>query len=174
MKKFYITGISGVGKSSVSEILNQKGIFSIDIDSVKNLCYWINKHTKEKSYWHPGKSSEWLESHQYICDKDKLIALMNTDKDIVVVVGLADNQSDFLNLFDKVFLFHCKEEIFLKRLDERNNNDFGKHSSEKEMILAWYKDFEKALLDWGVISINTDRPILDVVREVISKFKNFS
>lgn len=170
MKRFYITGISGVGKSSVSEILNKKGIFSIDIDSVKDLCHWVKKDTQERSHWRPGKNIEWFESHEYICDKEKLVTLMTEGKDIVVVVGLADNQSDFLNLFDKVFLFYCNEEIFLKRIKGRTGHDFGKHDLEQEMILGWYKGFEKVVLDSGAIPINTDRPILEVVNEL---FKNF-
>jgi dephospho-CoA kinase len=44
MKKvFYITGISGAGKSTVVEKLAEKGVFPIDADSVKGLTHWIGK-----------------------------------------------------------------------------------------------------------------------------------
>ncbi|OGI95789.1 hypothetical protein A2917_00555 [Candidatus Nomurabacteria bacterium RIFCSPLOWO2_01_FULL_42_17] len=168
--KIYITGVSGVGKSSVAEMLNKRGIYSIDIDGVEGLCHWINNDTLEKSGWHSGMDSGWFEKHEYICDKEKLINLMSDQKDTVVVCGQAYNYSDLWNLFDKVFLLHCSEEIFIKRITERTSHDFGKHNSEKEMILGWYKDFEKDILNKGAISINTDRPLADVVDEIVSKF----
>ena|SRR3989338_7820004 len=169
MKRFYITGVSGVGKSSMAEQLKEKGISTIDIDGVEGLCRWVHKKTKEISHWHPGTGGEFFESHQYICDKEKLAALMNEHKDIVVVVGLADNQSEFLGLFDKVFLFHCDEEVFLERIKNRINNDFGKHDSEKEMILSWYKDYQKEMLGRGAVPINTTEPLDMVVEKVLKQ-----
>ena len=150
MKKFCITGVSGVGKSSVAEKLKEKGIYTIDIDEVDGLCNWINNDTKKISYWYSGIDKEFFETHKYICDKEKLIALMNEHEGVVVVVGLADN-SNFLNLFDKTFLFYCDEKVFLKRIKERINNDFGKHKSEQEIILVWYKDFNMEMLGKGAI-----------------------
>src|SRR3989338_9637255 len=101
MKRFYITGVSGGGKSSVAEKLKEKGISTIDIDEVEGLCRWVHKNTKDISHWHPGIGGEFFESHQYLCDKEKLVALMNESKGMVVVVGLADNQSDLLDLLDR-------------------------------------------------------------------------
>jgi len=171
MKIFYITGISGVGKSSLTEKLAEKGVFSIDADSVKGLTHWIDNNTKGISKWHPGMSNNWYKKHKYICDKEKLINLINTsNKDNVVVAGLFGNRSELWDLFDKVFLLHCKEETFLKRIKERENHNLGKHILEKENILSWYKDFEKKVLEEGAIPINVDRPLVDVVDEIFSKF----
>jgi len=171
MKVFYITGISGVGKSSVVEKLKEKGVFSIDADSVKGLTHWIEKTTGEISEWNPGMSQEWYWNHQYTCDKEKLTNLIkNSPKDIVVVAGLFNNRSELRNLFNKVFLLQCKEEIFLKRIVERENHNFGKHILEQENILSWYKNFEKELLKEGVIPIDTEKPLEEVVEEIYSKF----
>lgn len=169
MKVFYITGISGAGKSSVVEKLAQKDIFPIDADSVKGLTHWIDKDTEEISEWHPGMSKEWYRKHKYICDKGKLIDLINNSpKNIVVVAGLFNNRSELRDLFDKVFLLQCKEETFLKRIIERENHNFGKHILEQENILSWYKNFEKETLNEGAILINTDKP-LDLVADEIIK-----
>lgn len=169
MKKIYITGISGTGKSTISEELNKKGIYSIDIDSIKGLCHWENKKTFEKANWYSGIGSEFFKTHKYICDEKKLFALINKNKDIVVVVGITDNQSDFFSSFDKVFLLHCSEETFLKRIKNRTDHDFGKHKTEQKMILGWYKKFEKETLDKGAVPINTEDFIESVVKNIISK-----
>ena len=151
-------------------MLNQKGIYAIDVDAVEDLCHWTNDDTLEKASWHPGMDREWHEKHQYICDKEKLIKLMNNRKGIVAVCGQAYNYSELWNLFDQVFLLHCDEKTFIKRIAERTSHDFGKHDSEKQMILGWYKDFEKTMLGKGAVSINTDRPLKDVVDEIVSYF----
>jgi dephospho-CoA kinase len=171
MKLFYITGISGAGKSTVVEKLAEKGIFSIDADSVKGLTHWIDKNTREKAEWCPGMSADWYKKHQYICYKEKLINLIkNSPKDIVAVAGLFNNRSELRDLFDKVFLLQCKEETFLKRITERESHDFGKHPLEQENILSWYKNFEREVLEEGAIPINVDRPLVEVVNEIFSKF----
>jgi methylenetetrahydrofolate dehydrogenase (NADP+)/methenyltetrahydrofolate cyclohydrolase len=166
-KVFYITGMSGTGKSTVVEKLAEKGIFPIDADSIKGLTYWIDKETKEKTEWHPGMSKEWYSKHQYVCDKEKLVNLIkNSPKGIVVVAGLFNNRSELRDLFDKVFLLQCKEETFLKRIIERENHNFGKHPLEQENILSWYKNFEREVLEEGAIPINTEHPLKEVVEEI--------
>jgi len=172
MKKvFYITGVSGVGKSSVVEKLKEKGVYSIDIDSVRGLTHWFDKDTKQKCEWSPGMTDEWYRKHEYLCDKEKLIDFINdTDKDIVVVAGLASNRSELWDLFDKVFLLQCKEETFIKRIIERIEHNFGKHILEQENILSWYKNFEKETLEQGAISINTDCSLVEVADKIFSKF----
>jgi dephospho-CoA kinase len=174
MRQFYLTGVSGNGKSSISDELNKRGIPSIDIDSVSGLCHWINIKTRDRSPLLSDNGKEFFDNHEYLCNKEKLIDLMNEykDKGVVVVVGLADNYSELLELFDKTILLHCDEEVFLKRITERTNHDFGKHVSEKEMIMNLYKDYEKEMIDKGAIAINTDQPLEIIISKVIDIIKN--
>jgi dephospho-CoA kinase len=167
MKVFYITGVPGTGKSTVVQKLAEKGVFSIDADSVRGLTHWIDNDTGEVSEWHQGMSNDWYKKHKYICDKEKLINLINNSpKDKVAVAGFFNNRSELWSLFNKVFLLHCDEETFLKRIIERENHDFGKHILERENILKWYKNFEKEVLEEGAIPINTDCPLVEVVEEI--------
>src|SRR3989344_7767959 len=120
MSKIYITGISGVGKSTLGIELNKRGIISFDLDAIKGLCHWQHKSTKERAHYYTGIGKDWLDAHDYICDQKKLEALLSEQKGNVAVLGLASNQDDFLSLFDKLFLLHCKKEVFLHRLNTRN------------------------------------------------------
>ncbi|MFA6301355.1 MAG: AAA family ATPase [Candidatus Paceibacterota bacterium] len=172
MKKvFFITGMPGTGKSSVVKKLVKKGIFSIDADSVNGLTYWIDKRTKEKSAWNPGMSEGWYKKHQYVCDKEKLNNLIkNNPEKTIAVAGLFNNRSELWGLFDKVFLLRCPEDIFIKRLIERDNHNFGKHILDQENVLSWYKNFEKELQEEGAIPVDAERSMEDVVGEIFSKF----
>lgn len=168
--KIFITGVSGTGKSTVVEHLQAKGIHAIDIDAVPGLCRWIHTGTKEVAHWHSGIGSEFFETHQYICDREKLIELMNQSSGPVVVAGVSDTQADNLfDLFDKIFLFRCDEDIFFGRIKDRTNHDFGKHESEQEMIRGWYKEFEQEMLDKGAVPIDTNQPIDAIVQRILQE-----
>lgn len=171
MKKIYITGVSGVGKSTISIELNKMGIYSVDMDEHKfNLCHWEHINNGEISNWQPGIGLEWLESHKYILDVRKLKSLIDESKsDISCLVGLADNQDEFIGLFNKIILLDCSQEIFLNRIDIRDTNNFGKHRSEKDHILNQYKDWKKDILEKGAILINTDRSVDKVLAEILSE-----
>lgn len=172
MKRFFITGVSGVGKSTISRILNEKGIPSIDVDHVEGLCHWRNKETQEKAEWYPGISNEWYQAHGWICDKERLIDLMSEHKDTVVVVGCTSNQNEFIDLFDKVFILHCTPETFIKRINERTDNIYGKHESDQKRLLNWYKKYEDLLLNQGAIPINTDGDLNVIVDKIIEKIRS--
>ncbi len=97
---------------------------------------------------------------------------MNKTAGPVVVAGLSDTQADTLfDLFDKIILFRCDEEVFFGRINNRINHDFGKHESEQKMIRGWYKEFEQEMLDKGAIPIDTDQPIEQIVNIILQEFE---
>lgn len=171
MYKYYITGVSGVGKSAVIKELKRRGVAAFDIDEEKNLCRWRHKKTGEKAEYQYGIGREWLEAHDYVCDPMKLKKLMNRYQGKVIVAGLASNQDEFLDLFDKVFLLHCSEKTFLNRLKTRKTNEFAREKSEQEHILSWYKDFEEKMLRLGVVPIGTEKSLETVVDCIVSEMQ---
>jgi broad-specificity NMP kinase len=170
MKKIYITGVSGTGKSTVSEKLNEKGILSFDIGTIPGLCFWRNKKTHKKvSYSGAGK--EWLEAHERICDPKKLEELLKQRNETVMVTGVASNQDEYLKLFDKVFLLYCNPDTFVSRLKNRKNNIFAKTEEEQNEVINWQKTFDPKLRSQGAIPVNSDVPIEDVVEAIIAQLE---
>lgn len=164
MKRYYITGVCGTGKSTIAEELNKRGIFAVDLDL---LCSWKNNETKEPTEKQIG--GDFLEANDWYCDIPKLKDILNKDTAVAFVVGVAANQDEFLDMFDKIFLLQCSPETFIKRIDSRTNNDFGKHPIEKEHVLNWYTELEANMLAKGAISINTEAPVGEVVDAILSK-----
>jgi dephospho-CoA kinase len=172
MKRFFITGVSGVGKSTISRMLNEKGIPSIDLDQIEGLCHRRNKVTGEKAEWKPGTENDWYQEHGWVCETERLIQLMNEHKDMVVVVGYTSNQNEFIHLFDKVFILYCKPETFIDRLNTRESSIFGKHEAEQKRLLDWYKTYEEMLLSQGAIPINTEDEVDVIVNKIIDKIRS--
>ncbi len=172
MKRIYITGISGTGKSAIAKELEKRGVFAFSIDEVDDLCHWIDR--KMGSIAHDYQPTrEWLDAHDWICDIEKLKQMLNFDKEVVIATGISTNQDEYLSLFDKILLLQCSEKTFMGRMEKRHKNpeenSFGKHQAERDYAGAIYKDFEEKLLKLGAVSINVENPISVVVDEILSK-----
>ena len=167
MKMYYITGIPGSGKSELARKFKENNFHTIDIDY--GFCKWINKPTKAINNWKPGKPVDFFDENEWICDFEKVFSKIDNTEGVCIVAGVADNQLEFLDKFEKVFLLRCDPRILFRRIDKRIDNIFGKGKEEKEMILSWYKDFERETLDKGAIPIDASASI-DEVYNSISKY----
>lgn len=166
-KAYYITGISGTGKSTIASELKKYDYAVFDIDAISGLCHWKHKKTGEEAFYSTGVGKEWLEAHDWICDFERLGQLIKGQPQDAVVVGIASNQEEYLKLFDKIFLLYCSEETFIKRLNTRSDgNNFAKDNSEQQQVLSWYKDFQNRVVRLGAIPINTERLLEVVVKEI--------
>ena len=166
--KIYITGIPGVGKSSLIKELKKRGMPAFDLDSIKGLCQWKNKKTGKNAKWFSGVEKDWFENYDQLCDKIKLKNLIK-GKNKVFIAGLVSNQNNFLDLFDKIFLLRCKKRTFLKRILERKDNQFGKSSIEQKMLAEWHKEFEQDTMKKGAEPIDAEKSISDITKEILSK-----
>ena len=173
MKKIYITGVSGTGKTTLANYFHDKGFFTIDIDSAEDLCHWQNKKTGERVGL--GVGTEWLNAHDWVCNEEKLKSLVNnSNSELVMVFGMPANQNKFLDFFDKIFVLHCSEETFIHRINTRIDNPFGQEESEREFILSFYKGFENDLVSKGATLINSEDEISIVAEKISKEIDNIS
>lgn len=170
MKKIFITGVSGTGKTTIAKELEKRGYYAISIDEVEGLCSWINQETGQKS---GGKevemNAEFVDKHNWICNTEHLNKLLSKEVDVVFVLGRATNQEDFLHIFDKILLLQCSPETFCKRIEMRTDNTFGKNKKVQQQVIDGYKPYTEKMLGKGAIPIDTEKPINEVVDEVIQK-----
>ncbi len=167
MKKIYITGVAGTGKTTVSEELQKRGFYTISIDETDGLCSWVDRETKEKVESKAELTREFTSKHQWVCDAAYLRELMDVDEEIVFVLGITSNQSEYIDVFDIVLLLQCKPEVFLERLKNRTNNTFGKDKAIRDHMLDWYEGFETGLIAKGAVPIDASLPIDQVLDEVV-------
>jgi broad-specificity NMP kinase len=118
MAIIFITGLSGVGKSSVIELLEQEGYNTVDTD------YGYTTMIISEV----GKEMIWDE------EKVKLLIEENADKDLFVS-GCFSNQGKFYEKFDQIVLLKCDLNVMLERIKDHTNNDYGKCEKERIEVL---------------------------------------
>lgn len=166
MKTVYLTGISGTGKTTITQALEKKGHACISIDEVPGLCFWKNKSTKERVTEEVELNLDFVTSHDWVCDTEKLSRLLK-EKSPSVVAGIVANQKEFLFFFDTILLLQCSPEVLSKRLNQRINNDFGKDKEVQQWILSHSQDFEQEMLALGAHLIDAEKPLEEVVDSVL-------
>lgn len=165
----YITGISGTGKSTLVKEFRKLGKVVIEIDDYSR---WHHKESGHQVHGILEFNKEFLNTHEWLTNIDELKETFDKtrDKDIFVF-GLVGKLKENLNLFDKIILLTCSTETAFKRIDQRNDNDFGKNNDTKEWIKSWKDDFEKEWTDLGAIPVSVEDSI-EVVTQNILKICN--
>lgn len=147
MKRIFITGMSGTGKSSVLEELRQRGFEAIDTDYDDWCEEAIDPNTGE---------SDWVWREERM--RNLLTAPLKT---ALFVSGCRTNQRNFYPFFDYKILFSAPLEVILKRVVKRSSNPYGQSEEERaeiamnfgqvQPLLKAMADFE---IDSSVMSVN--------------------
>ena len=102
-KRILITGVSGVGKTSVGIGLKNLGYESVDIEGIDSMFKMFHKGTKQIFDDYDNSNPEHIKNAEWICDVEKLKLFLKSQKsDIAFYSGIASNMNDIVFLFDKI------------------------------------------------------------------------
>jgi dephospho-CoA kinase len=148
VQRVLLTGMSGVGKSTVAERLSELGFKVVDTD-YGGFCL-VDEH-----------------GHQH-WDITRIRALLATeDTDVLFVVGSDDAQVLFYPDFDHIVLLSAPPDVMVERLASRTNNPFGKSAEEQARILADLETFEPPMRRGATDEIDTSKPLDHVIDEIL-------
>ncbi len=146
MQRVLLTGMSGVGRSTVAERLSELGFKVAETD-------------------YGGFSAVDDHGNQH-WDVDRVRDLLATeDADVLFVVGSDDAQVLFYPDFDHIVLLSAPREVMVERLASRTSNPFGKSSEELAKILADLETFEPFMRRAATHEIDTSKPLDPVIDE---------
>ena len=136
-----ITGMSGVGKSSVLGVLGQRGFSVLDSD---------------ESGW-----TSWSDAAGgYIWDEQRMSALLGRDAGAPQFVsGAVSNQGRFYDRFGAVALLSVPAGVLLERIARRDTNDFGKSERQRAQILRDLVEVEPLMRQTCTIEIDATQPL---------------
>lgn len=151
MSKILVTGMSGTGKSTALQLLDQRGHRVVDTD------------TDEWSRWirQPDGCRDWVWREDAI---SRLLA--NHTQGHLFVAGCKRNQGRFYPQFDHIALLSAPAEVLLARIAARDNNPYGKSAREEADILRNLADVEPRLRATATVEIDASAPLLAVVQQL--------
>ncbi|GAB2655094.1 AAA family ATPase [Kribbella swartbergensis] len=160
MKRILVTGVSGVGKSTVVARLAELGHRAVDLDSPE-WSEWVDSPDGEgPSPLQPGKDWVWRE--------DRVRELLAADGDgVLFVSGCAPNLGAFRDRFDGVVLLSVTAEVMTERLAHRTTNDYGKHPEELARSLEFKETVEPLLRATADLELDGAAPLEQVVTEIL-------
>lgn len=163
--KILIGGITGSGKSSVANILKERGADCIDDSFDHELSYWANKQTGERMPDPVDFSQplDWKWDEKYLQRRLEKAADQN-----IFIFGNSANQSSFYHLFDRLFVLMASNETIKRRIRARTDNSFGKTAGELAWVLQENERLTSELQAAGAIAIDASQPLDTVLGEILS------
>lgn len=157
-----ITGISGVGKSSVVDALLALGYNAVDADTPE-YSEWIEVAQDDTS---PGTPVE--ANRDWVWREDRMSELLQPERaELLFVSGTSPNMRTFLPRFANVILLSAPAEIIAQRLSTRTSNDYGKRPEEVARVLELKESVEPLLRRIASHEIDTTEPLEVVVETIV-------
>ncbi len=174
MSLFYVTGISGSGKSEVLEELKVRGYEAYGIDE-NGFADWVNKSNGGVEALPQNRPNfdihRWFREHYWVLNSTKIARLMKRSSksdNPIFLCGLADGEDKVWHMFTKLFLLTIDNKTLEQRITQRIDNDFGKNPAEMHSIFEWLSKNEKRYQRLGAIPIDATQPVVNVVDEIIA------
>jgi len=156
LQNYLIEGVSGSGKTSVCHELRRRGFHAINGDT--DLAYQGDPETGEPtdvpSHWH----------HLWHVERVRAVVADVTER-YTFFCGGSRNFSTFQNLFDRIFVLEVDLDTLNQRLDQRADDEFGAHPSERELIVRLHRTKEDTPRNGTVIDATA--PLAQVVDEIV-------
>jgi broad-specificity NMP kinase len=177
MPLIYVTGNSGVGKSSVRKELQRRGYEAHDTDE-DGISSWQNKATNEPVEYPDDRyrrTKEWYGQHEWRISRQKVKEFVARAKNKpIFLCGSPTNADDMLDLYDKVICLTIDKQTLQHRIAARTDNDYGKAPNELSDILGWHESFQERYKNYGVVLIDAGKPLNEVVDEILTKTIDFA
>jgi shikimate kinase len=149
MQKVFLTGMSGVGKSSVIQSLRKMGFDALDMDDIG----WSSFNDAGHQIWNEGRLQH---------------ALNSAAGDAFFVAGCAENQVRFYPQFTRIVLLSAPWTVMVERIMGRQDNAYGRKPHELQAIRMNMEEIEPLLRKSSTHEIVTTGPLEVVVEKVLN------
>lgn len=151
MTRVLVTGMSGVGKSTVIAALAERGHRAVDTDS------------DEWSRWEslPDGSLDWVW-------REDAIALLLAEDDArpLFLAGCKSNQGRFYPQLTAVVLLTAPLETLLDRIANRDTNPYGKSDVEHALVVHHVATVEPLLRRTATHVVDATAPVPTIVEQL--------
>jgi broad-specificity NMP kinase len=170
MSVYLLNGPSTAGKTTIGELLAERGFKVIDTDQA--FGHYANFETEKPvdfpSSGHP--SAEWYKANGWLWDREKVEkAFQEIENQTVFFCGGAYNEHHFYPRFTKVFRLHVSPEEFEKRIRARGDDPHTNNPNFRKRMLDFLKTSVQHATASGMIVIDTSNTKPEVsLKEILS------
>jgi len=162
MRRVLLTGLSGVGKTTVTEALADRGERAVDLDS-DAYSHWVDASAfagVPGTPVEPGRDWVWRE--------DRVRELLDDDRgDVLFASGCAANMGPFLPRFDEIVLLSAPPKVMAERLRARAADEYGARPDETARVLELVETVEPLLRRIARHELDTTAPLARTVADVL-------
>ncbi|MGF6242161.1 dephospho-CoA kinase [Paraburkholderia sp. GAS38] len=157
-KRVLITGMSGSGKSAVTQELIARGFLAIDLDTAE-WSEWVDTDSDALT---PGRGKDW------IWREGRVRTLLSEPKDVPLFVsGTAANMGQFYSLIDLVILLSAPVATIMERLEARPAGVYGHSVEDRRKVNTLISTIEPLLRKSADHEIDTRSPTHTTVDEIL-------
>jgi hypothetical protein len=159
VRNYLVEGVSGTGKTAVCRELDRRGFQAVNGD--RELAYQGDPET--------GRAIDGGGGHEHhLWDVARLRSLVaDHGAPVTFFCGGSRKISQFIDLFDDVFVLDVDLDTLHRRLDQRPDDEWGSKPSERELVVRLHGTKEDVPRT-GVV-IDATRPLTDVVDEILRR-----
>jgi hypothetical protein len=163
----WVTGNSGVGKSTICEALKRQGHDAVDADW-EGYNHWVDRTSGQIVTDPPYPAPRgWLHQFGWKIDRAQVETLAaRAAAKTVFLCGSVENEDEVRDLFDVMICLVVDHETVRRRLASRTTNAFGAHPEELAAALQGNDTVESTYRLLGATIIDGTQP-LDVVAEAV-------
>ena len=169
MPLVWVTGSSGVGKSTVCDLLKSRGALAVDAD-FEGFSHWVDRKSGRVVTNPPDPvPAGWLERFGWNISRAEVEILSRTMRDkTAFLCGSAENEEAVRDLFDHMICLVADNETIRDRLGTRTTNPFGKHPEELAAALGWNDDVESRYRCLSATIIDGTQPPAEVADAILA------
>lgn len=167
---FFVTGMSGSGKTSVARRLNELGYPAFDSKINKGIFHFADNDGNEALSYSPN-DQEWLSRYKWVLNTSMLDSLLEEYKseEKVFLCGRGNIRQHW-NMAEKVFLLKIDSETMIQRLNNSSrDNDFAKDQPTQQRLLENLDFVQKSLTNASAVIIDAKQPLDLVVKEILKQ-----
>jgi hypothetical protein len=165
----WVTGNSGVGKSTVCALLKSLGELAVDADW-EGYNHWVDRASGQVVVDPPDPvPAGWLDRFAWRISRAEVEALAaRTHDKTAFLCGTVENEADVWDLFDLVVCVVVDNETVRERLLTRTTNTFGQHPEELAAALEHNDGVESTYRRLGATIIDGTRPPAEVADVILA------